>query len=103
MGPPKVRRRLSSETARPGCDSELPGVEREDPLLRSRGARVERDERFTPDAEDAPGQATCEGGEHLPLIGLVAAVLARAIQDFVRSGIRRDAMVSLGAVTPTTV
>lgn len=62
---------------------------------------VRWDERFAPDAEDAPGQATCEGGEHLPLIGLVAAVLARAIQDFVRSGIRRDAMVTLGAVTAT--
>jgi molybdopterin/thiamine biosynthesis adenylyltransferase len=62
---------------------------------------VRWDERFTPDQEDVAGQATCEGGEHLPLIGLVAAALARAIQDFLRGGIRRDAMISLNAVMPT--
>ena len=61
---------------------------------------VRWDEGFVPDAEDAPGQATCEGGEHLPFIGLAAAVLARAIQDFVARGERRDAMVSLRGVTP---
>jgi molybdopterin/thiamine biosynthesis adenylyltransferase len=59
---------------------------------------VRWDERFTPDAEDAEGQATCEGGEHLPFIGLLAAALARSIQDFVKDGTRRDAMVSLGEV-----
>lgn len=63
---------------------------------------VRWDERFTPDAEDHAGQATCEGGEHLPLIGLLAATLARAVQDFVKRGARRDSMVSLGAVTPTS-
>ncbi len=63
---------------------------------------VRWDARFTPDAEDEAGQATCEGGEHLPLIGLVAATLARAIQDFLASGAMRDAMISLHAVTPTT-
>ncbi len=62
---------------------------------------VRWDERFVPDAEDEAGQATCEGGEHLPLIGLLGAALARAIQDFVKSGARRDSMVSLAAVTPT--
>ena len=51
-------------------------------------------ERFTPDAEDEPGQATCEGGEHLPFIGLVAATLAGVIRDFVRTGAQRDAMVT---------
>jgi molybdopterin-synthase adenylyltransferase len=56
------------------------------------------DERFTPDAEDAAGQATCEGGEHLPMIGSLSAQLARSIQDYVKSGVRRDAMVSLNAV-----
>jgi molybdopterin-synthase adenylyltransferase len=50
-------------------------------------------ERFTPDPEDEPGQATCEGGEHLPFIGLVAATLAGVIRDFVRSGEQRDAMI----------
>ena len=51
-------------------------------------------ERFTPDAEDEPGQATCEGGEHLPFIGLVAATLAGVIRDFVRAGAHRDAMIT---------
>ena len=59
------------------------------------------DERFVPDREDVAGQATCEGGEHLPMIGMVGATLARAIQDFVRSGERRDYMISLSGVTRT--
>ncbi len=62
---------------------------------------VRWDERFVPDAEDHEGQATCEGGEHLPLIGLLAAALARTVQDFVKSGAKRDSMISLAAVTPT--
>jgi hypothetical protein len=32
---------------------------------------------------------------------VLGATLARAIQDFLKSGVRRDAMVSLNAVTPT--
>jgi molybdopterin-synthase adenylyltransferase len=60
---------------------------------------VRWDERFVPDAEDAPGQATCEGGEHLPFIGLVGATLARIIQDFARDGRRRDAMINLVSAT----
>jgi molybdopterin-synthase adenylyltransferase len=63
---------------------------------------VRWDERFVPDAEDTAGQATCEGGAHLPLIGQLGATLARAVQDFVKHGARRDAMVSLVAVTPTS-
>lgn len=62
---------------------------------------VRWDERFRPDAEDVEGQATCEGGEHLPLIGLVGAALARTIQDFLKSGVRRDSMISLNQVSPT--
>lgn len=62
---------------------------------------VRWDERFVPDAEDVAGQATCEGGEHLPLIGLLGAALARTIQDFLKAGTRRDSMVGLAAVTPT--
>jgi len=62
---------------------------------------VRWDERFTPDAEDAPGQATCEGGEHLPLIGVLGATLARAIQDFLRTGDKHDAMVTLHGVVAT--
>jgi molybdopterin-synthase adenylyltransferase len=60
---------------------------------------VRWDERFAADAEDEVGQATCEGGEHLPFIGLLAAALARAIQDFVKDGRRREAIVSLTALT----
>jgi molybdopterin/thiamine biosynthesis adenylyltransferase len=63
---------------------------------------VRWDERFTPDREDVAGQATCEGGEHLPMIGLVGATLARAIQDFVKDGSRHDYLVSLSGVTRTT-
>jgi molybdopterin/thiamine biosynthesis adenylyltransferase len=59
------------------------------------------DERFTPDREDVEGQATCEGGEHLPMIGLVGAMLARTIQDFLASAERRDFMVSLTGVMRT--
>jgi hypothetical protein len=51
-------------------------------------------DRFRPDAEDEAGQATCEGGEHLAFIGLVAAVLAGVIRDFVRDGVRHDAMIT---------
>ena len=61
---------------------------------------VRWDERFAPDAEDVAGQATCEGGEHLPLIGLLGAAIARTVQDFVKGGARRDSMVGLAAVTP---
>jgi hypothetical protein len=63
---------------------------------------VRWDERFAPDAEDVAGQATCEGGEHLPLIGLLGAALARTVQDFVKGGTRRDSMIGLSAVTPTS-
>jgi molybdopterin/thiamine biosynthesis adenylyltransferase len=56
---------------------------------------VRWDARFVPDSEDAPGQATCEGGEHLPIIGVLSATLARCIQDFVQKNERWDAMVTL--------
>jgi hypothetical protein len=62
---------------------------------------VRWDSRFVADPEDHEGQATCEGGEHLPLIGLLTATLARAIQDFVKSADQRDFMVSLSGVSET--
>ncbi|MCE9669568.1 ThiF family adenylyltransferase [Myxococcus stipitatus] len=62
---------------------------------------VRWDEHFVPDAEDTVGQATCEGGAHLPLLGLLAAALARVVQDFARQGVRRNALVNLSAVVPT--
>jgi hypothetical protein len=60
---------------------------------------VRWDERFSPDAEDVPDQATCEGGEHLPLLGVLSATLARAVQDYVKKREKWDAMVSLYGVT----
>ncbi len=60
---------------------------------------VRWDERFTADREDEEGQATCEGGEHLPIIGLTAAALARAIQDFAGADARHDYMISLSGAT----
>lgn len=62
---------------------------------------VRWDERFVADEEGAPGAATCEGGEHLPLIAMVSSTLARTIQDFVQKGTKRDAMVALSGVTTT--
>ncbi|MDF2695015.1 MAG: Sulfur carrier protein adenylyltransferase ThiF [Labilithrix sp.] len=62
---------------------------------------VRWDERFVADEESTEGAATCEGGEHLPLIALVASTLARTVQDFVSHGTRRDAMVALSGVTTT--
>ncbi len=61
---------------------------------------VRWDERFVPDAEDHAGQATCEGGEHLPMIGALGSALARVVQDFSKDGTKRDVMVNLrGVVT----
>jgi molybdopterin-synthase adenylyltransferase len=62
---------------------------------------VRWDERFVADAEDTAGQATCEGGDHLPLIGLLAATLARTIQDFIENGTHRDSIISLNGVQET--
>ena len=63
---------------------------------------VRWDEGFTPDAEDAEGQATCEGGEHLPVIGMMGATIARTLQDFLKNGDKHDYMVSLSGVTRTS-
>ncbi len=59
---------------------------------------VRWDDVFTADAEDAPGQPTCENGEHLPFIGIVSAVLARTVAEFVQDGSRLNSMVSLSGV-----
>jgi len=59
---------------------------------------VRWDERFVPDAEDLAGQATCEGGEHLPMTAMVSATLARAIADYVKDGKKNDSMISLSGV-----
>jgi hypothetical protein len=41
-------------------------------------------------------------GTALPMIGLVGATLARAIQDFVKDGSKHDYLVSLSGVARTT-
>jgi molybdopterin/thiamine biosynthesis adenylyltransferase len=47
--------------------------------------RVIWDEKF--EIDDATGgAATCENGEHLPFIGVVATLLAKAAQDFLLHG-----------------
>lgn len=61
---------------------------------------VRWDERFTADEESHEGEATCEGGAHLPLLGAIASALARVIQDFLASKEKRDVMVTLKASTP---
>ena len=65
--------------------------------------RVEEDEDEgeVEDQEDEEGQATCEGGEHLPFIGLMGATIARAVQDFCRNGEMSDYQVSLSGVVRT--
>jgi molybdopterin-synthase adenylyltransferase len=63
---------------------------------------VRWDERFAADDEPAEARATCEGGEHLPMIGLIAATLACVVQGFLQSGTRRDAMIAPGFVRPTS-
>lgn len=59
-------------------------------------------ERFTPDAEDEAGRATCEGGEHLPFIGLLGAALAGVIADHVTTGSHHDAHVTGNGVSVLT-
>ena len=63
---------------------------------------VRWDERFTADEEDEAGQATCEGGEHWPLIGLLTATLARTLQAHLAAGERNDFIVSLSGVRSTS-
>lgn len=62
---------------------------------------VRWDADFVPDDEDTPGQPTCEGGEHLPFISVVAAVLARSVAEFVDNGEMRSSMISRSGVSRT--
>lgn len=62
---------------------------------------VRWDENFVPDPEDVAGQATCEGGAHLPFIGLLSACLARVIQDYVSKKAEHEVMVSLNGASWT--
>ncbi len=59
------------------------------------------DERFVIDEESEVGAATCEGGEHLPFIGLVAACLARSAQAYLDAGQRLGWSIHPGGVVRT--
>jgi molybdopterin-guanine dinucleotide biosynthesis protein A len=43
-------------------------------------------EHFTPDAEGAEGEATCEDGQNLPFHALAGALIAQAAQKFLETG-----------------
>lgn len=60
--------------------------------------RVAWDEGFTIDDESGVGAATCEGGEHLPFVGVVSAYLARAAQQFLSTGARWGYQITPGGV-----
>lgn len=62
---------------------------------------VRWDSRFVPDEESTEGEATCEGGAHLPMISAIGAQLALVVQDFLSDGVQRDVMVSRDAVIKT--
>jgi len=48
--------------------------------------RVVWDNIFTIDSESVVGAPTCEGGEHLPFIGLVASQMAQSVKKFLDNG-----------------
>jgi molybdopterin/thiamine biosynthesis adenylyltransferase len=60
--------------------------------------RVTWDEKFVIDDEGGAGQATCEGGEHLPFIAMVASYIARATQDFLVKGAKYGYQISPAGV-----
>jgi predicted ThiF/HesA family dinucleotide-utilizing enzyme len=63
--------------------------------------RVVWTENFVIDSENVQGAPTCEGGEHLPFIGTVSALLAKAAQEFVTKGKKIGFEVHPGGVTRT--
>jgi molybdopterin/thiamine biosynthesis adenylyltransferase len=60
--------------------------------------RVIWDEQFVIDDETGQGAATCEGGEHLPFIGIVSAYIARAAQEFLTKGKKLGFSIAPSAV-----
>lgn len=57
-------------------------------------ARVIWDDLFIPDAEGEEGEATCEGGEHLPFFVMAASVLAAEAQRFLKTGRKSNFQLS---------
>lgn len=60
---------------------------------------VEWDETFVVDMENDVGGETCENGEFLPFIMLVSARLALAVQDFVETKTKRNALIGPYQIT----
>ncbi len=58
--------------------------------------RVCWDEQFIIDEEDGAGAPTCENGEHLPFLSIVASHLAHAAKEFLAKGTRLGYQVSPG-------
>lgn len=63
--------------------------------------RVVWDENFVIDSENVTGAATCEGGEHLPFIGISSALLAKAAQEFLVKGKKIGFELNPGGVIRT--
>lgn len=61
--------------------------------------RVVWDEKFAIDDENVEGEATCEGGEHLPFITFVASILATQVRDFINDGTQSNFNVHPGGTT----
>lgn len=61
--------------------------------------RIIWDKDFEVDDETVAGQATCEGGEHLPFIGLVSCLLAKSVQTWVHEGKHIGYLVNPRGVT----
>lgn len=59
--------------------------------------RVIWDEKFEID-DSAAGGATCEDGAHLPFIAVTSALIAKAAQDFILTGVKRGFQVHPGGV-----
>ncbi len=63
-------------------------------------ARVIWDKDFVPDEESVKGAPTCEGGEHLPFINIVAGYMAYSAQRFIADGEKAGFQIHPGGVTP---
>ncbi len=62
--------------------------------------RVLWDEQFKADAENEAGAATCEDGEQLPFIGIVAGYMAHAARVFLSTGKKLGYAVHPRGATP---
>jgi molybdopterin/thiamine biosynthesis adenylyltransferase len=62
--------------------------------------RVLWDGQFAPDAEPGVGAVTCEDGEHLPFIGIVASCMAYAARVFISENVKLGFAVHPRGATP---